>query len=397
MICLQMQAHRAKVDARETGRESRQKGLSMSELVAHHPGKQPIPRNAWYVAAFSHEVTQRPMSRRLLGDRVVLYRTEDGRVVALADYCAHRAMPLSGGKVKGDCIQCPYHGLEYDPAGRCINIPSQPQIPSRMRVRSYPTVERWKWIWAWFGEPEKADPALIPDHSEFGLDNADYWAVGRFVMGMGGSYQLLHENLLDVSHITFLHAGSFDSGAIASAQPRTSVDGRLISISREVTEVVTGDYGRMFGLEDGIRVQRTLQSRTWVPCLNVITNTWKFPDQPDRPAAVRQSPFAITPETATSCHYFVCTASNYGKLATGEALEAQNKALWDVFLDDKQAVEAIQQAYDELGSGAPDCSVRADEAALKFRRLLNSMIAEEAAHSSDQDPSRPGAHLQHSA
>jgi len=350
----------------------------MSAPIAYHPGKQPIPRNAWYVVAFSREITQKPLSRRLLGDKVVLYRTENGQIVALADYCAHRAMPLSAGTVKGDCIQCPYHGLEYDPAGKCANIPSQPQIPRLMKVRSYPTVERWKWVWAWFGEPERADPSLIPDHSEFGMDNTDFWSVDRFVMSIGGSYQLLHENLLDLSHVTFLHAGSFDSGAMASAPQSTQVEGRLISITREVTEVVGAAYGRIFSLEEGIRVRRTLRSRTWVPSLNVVTSTFHFLDEPGRPAAVRHSVFPITPETATTCHYFVGTAHSYGEPAAGDVLKAQNQVLFDVFLADKTAIEAIQQAYDELGAATPDCSVRADEAALKFRRLLDGMIGEEA-------------------
>ena len=100
----------------------------MPAAIPYHPGKQPIPRQAWYVVAFSREVTQKPLSRQLLGERVVLYRTEHGQVVALADYCAHRAMPLSAGLVKGECIECPYHGLQYDPSGKCVVIPSQPQI-----------------------------------------------------------------------------------------------------------------------------------------------------------------------------------------------------------------------------------------------------------------------------
>jgi nitrite reductase/ring-hydroxylating ferredoxin subunit len=365
----------------------------MSDLIAYHPGKQPIPRNAWYVAAFSREVTSKPMSRQLLGDRVVMYRTDQGQVVALADYCAHRAMPLSAGKVKGECIQCPYHGLEYDPSGKCVNIPSQSQIPRPMKVRRYPTVERWKWIWAWFGDAEKADPSLIPDHAEFGLDNPEFWAIDRFVMDINGSYQLLHENLLDVSHVTFLHTGSFDTGVMASTPAATEVSGRLISIVREVSEVASGDFGRIFDLADGTRVRRSLQSRTWVPSLNVITNTFRFVDEPERPAGVRHSPFAITPSSGGSCHYFVCTAANYGKLASGAGLEAQNKALWNVFLEDKVAVEAIQKAYDELGSLTPDCSVRADDAALKFRRLLNDMIMEELRASGAQNALRPGARL----
>lgn len=353
----------------------------MSEAAnIYHPGKQPVPRNAWYVVAFSSELTEKPISRRLLGERVALYRTAGGKPVALADYCAHRAMMLSAGRVvKDDRLQCPYHGLEFDPTGACAHIPSQVTVPPQMKVRSYPTAERWQWVWAWMGDPTLADESLIPDHRDFGLDDGSYYKIARFNMPINGSYQLLHENLLDVSHITFLHEGSFDSGGIASTPAKTEIDGRRIRITREITEVVRGSYAAIFGLADGTKVRRTLRSETWVPSLNVVTNIFEFPDEPGRPAACRHAPFAITPETMTSCHYFVASASNYGIEPKGEALTAQNKSVWDVFLTDKAAIEAIQQSYDELGRAAPDCSVRADEAALRFRRVLNQMIKQEMA------------------
>jgi vanillate O-demethylase monooxygenase subunit len=248
-----------------------------------------------------------------------------------------------------------------------------------MQVRSYPTAERCQWIWAWMGDPTKADEALIPDHREFGLDDGQFYKVVRFLMEFRGSYQLLHENLLDVSHITYLHEGSFDSGAMASTPATTEVDGNRIRITREVTEVATGAYALNFGLEDGTRVRRTLRSETWVPSLNVITNIFEFLDEPGRPPARRHSPFAITPETVTSCHYFVASASNYGQEPKGDALVEQNRRVREVFVEDQIAVESIQQSYDELGAETPDCSVKADEAALRFRRILNQMIAQEAA------------------
>lgn len=98
-----------------------------------YPGTLPAPRNAWYVVAFSDEVTEKPLSRRILGDRLVFYRTDAGTPVALADYCAHRAMALSQGKrVEGNRLRCLYHGLEYDNQGTCVRIPSQSQIPGKM-------------------------------------------------------------------------------------------------------------------------------------------------------------------------------------------------------------------------------------------------------------------------
>jgi Vanillate O-demethylase oxygenase C-terminal domain len=254
------------------------------------PGTQPAPRNAWYVVAFGDEVTEKPMSRRILGQRLVLYRGDDGIPVALADY----------------------------------------------------------------------------------------YKVQRFMMPIGGNFQLLHENLLDVTHISFLHEGLFDSGAIAAAPPITTVDGSMIEITRKVTETMNGAFAQQFDLPKGTRVDRSLISLTWGPNLNVITNVLSFPDDPERPPAIRHSPFPITPETETSCHYFAAVAANYGSAPKGEALAKALQATWDIFLTDRVAIESIQDSYREFGAATTDINVRADEAALRFRRLLAEQVARES-------------------
>ena len=121
-------------------------------------------RNCWYVAAWDHEVTRMNLLRRVLLDEpVVFYRTEDGRPVALADRCCHRHAPLSRGRLRGDALECPYHGFTYDPSGACILVPGQANIPPGARVRSYPVVERYNLVFIWTGDPDKADPKLILD------------------------------------------------------------------------------------------------------------------------------------------------------------------------------------------------------------------------------------------
>jgi len=352
----------------------------------YYPGTLPAPRNAWYVCAFSHEVDEKPMSRRILGDRIVFYRTEAGDPVALSDYCPHRAVALSHGKrVAGDRIQCVYHGIEFGPDGICRKVPSQNAVPRRMATRAYPLAERWRWIWIWMGDPSLADPDLIPDHSMFGLGESDgFHKVARFRMDIGGSYQLLHENLLDVSHISFLHEGMFDTGAIAQTPATTEVEGNVITMTRRLDETARGNYARIFGLEDGIRVRRQLIAKTYIPALNVNTNVFEFPDEPSRPAYIRHAPFAITPETDRSCHYFAASAGNYGEAATGAALDAQNQDVWNIFLTDKLAIESIQESYDEMGAAAPDASVKADDAAVRFRRMIMQMVREEQQQTSER-------------
>ena len=128
--------------------------------------------NAWYMAGWQEEVSEAPLSRRMLGMSMVLYRKADGGVVMLRDRCPHRFAPLSKGKVEGDCIQCPYHGLKFDASGQCVSAPLEEKPPSAVRVRSFPVVERDNIIWFWPGDPEAADPALITDDLAEALDLA---------------------------------------------------------------------------------------------------------------------------------------------------------------------------------------------------------------------------------
>src|SRR6516162_6314294 len=120
-------------------------------------------RNYWYVAAYDHEIGRRPLGRIILGEPIVFYRLEDGTPVALEDRCAHRHLPLSMGTLVGNVLQCHYHGLRYDKTGTCVRVPGQDTIPRSARVKSYPVVERYHWLWIWMGDPALADPDKITD------------------------------------------------------------------------------------------------------------------------------------------------------------------------------------------------------------------------------------------
>jgi vanillate O-demethylase monooxygenase subunit len=338
------------------------------------PGAAPAPRNHWYVAAFSHEVTQQPMAREILSQHLVFFRDGDGKARALDDRCPHRAVALSNGKIVDGTLQCFYHGNRYNGAGECVLIPSQTMISAKMRVRSYPIVEKWQWVWIWMGEAAAADPALIPDHAEFGLDGGDFHREAFFKMDIGGNYQLLHENLLDLSHISILHENSFDTGAIVRAKPTVSVQGDRIRIDREVEEVFTGAVAAIFELPQGSRMRRILRSESWAPSLNVVTNFFYDLQRPEAPPLVKYVVFPITPRDDRSCHYFTATAKNYG--AAVHPPEA-GQAVWEIFLADKAAIESIQRSYDLLGENTPDVSVQVDSAELRYRRILEEVLKRE--------------------
>lgn len=160
-------------------------------------------KNCWYVAAYSRDVTRKPLARTLLGEPLVLYRTQGGDPTVLYDRCPHRFAPLSLGKLVGDEIECGYHGLRFSQAGNCTHNPHSSGIPKAARVRAYPTVERGGFIWYWPGDVERADRSLIPVF-EF-LDDPAHFSVVRGYLHVACSYQVVVDNLLDLSHTPFLH------------------------------------------------------------------------------------------------------------------------------------------------------------------------------------------------
>ena len=166
-------------------------------------------RNAWYVAAWSHEVTEtRPLGVRIMGEPIVLWRTVDD-IAALADSCVHRMAPLSLGECQGGNIRCMYHGLLFDHTGQCIAIPGQDTIPARAKVRRYPVIDRHSWIWVWMGNEAEADPSTIPD--VVGLDDPDWCLVGA-TRDFSCEARIINENLLDFSHLSYVHARGFEAG-----------------------------------------------------------------------------------------------------------------------------------------------------------------------------------------
>jgi phenylpropionate dioxygenase-like ring-hydroxylating dioxygenase large terminal subunit len=169
-----------------------------------------LVRNCWYVAGWSHDIGRDPVQRMLLGEPVVLYRREDGTPIAMEDRCAHRLAPLSMGRVEGDAIRCLYHGFLFSAEGQCGEIPGQAMVPPRTCVRAYQVCERNSWVWVWMGDPGRADPSRIAPSKA--LDDPA-WILRGGHLDYEANYQLINDNLLDLTHLTYVHAASFGADA----------------------------------------------------------------------------------------------------------------------------------------------------------------------------------------
>jgi len=216
-------------------------------------------RDAWYMAGWNRDFPAgEPKAATILGEPIVLFRSESGQVIALEDRCVHRLSPLSLGRCERDKLRCQYHGLLFAADGAVVEIPGQAMIAPTARVRSYPIMERHSAIWIWMGTPESADPALLPDF--VGYEHPD-WALVPGRLDYAAPAKLIHDNLLDLSHIAYVHANSFAGGNMAIGMSWVNADMRVNSLPR------------------GVRVQRWMQD---VPC---------GPAGPSGMAGVRQDVF----------------------------------------------------------------------------------------------------------
>lgn len=207
-------------------------------------------RNAWYVGAWDHEIGRDMLRRIILNEPVVFFRRDDGRPVALEDRCCHRQAPLSRGKLVGNIVECGYHGLQFDTSGACIKIPSQDRIPPSAKVKAFPVIEKNHWVWIWLGDPAKADPALIEDFHW--MDDPE-WRFGGSSLHVEANYLLLVENLLDTTHLPFLHPESLGTDEFARSEFEVTREGDR---SRGTEGRITQDFQKYVRVDAAFAHQR---------------------------------------------------------------------------------------------------------------------------------------------
>ena len=329
-------------------------------------------RNCWYVAAEAGEVTRAPLARLLLGAPVVMFRREDGRAVALEDRCCHRRAPLSKGRVIGDRLQCGYHGFTFDASGACVAIPGQERVPAGLGIGAYPLVERHGFLWIWMGEAAKADPARIPDFHR----NADPgWKTVHSRLPIAAHYQLVVENLIDLSHVGFVHAktiGTDDSKAKLDFDRGDD----FVKVIREPIEVDTAPHNAAQGMGPRSRLEKSI---TFLPPCQIVIDirTTEVAAQKNDPISLGITVLnACTPETERSTHYFWSIARCE---ATDDA--SVSRTFYDMsriaFDEDAAILAAQQRMIEEDRTGAPLASLDGDKAASAARRIIAMKLAAE--------------------
>ena len=343
-------------------------------------------RNCWYMAGWSHDFTTGSITARtVIEEDLAIYRKTDGTLVAMENCCCHRKAPLSVGQIEGDDIRCMYHGLKFGPDGQCNEIPQSDHVAKSVRVQTYPIFERHNAAWIWLGNPAKADPALIP---HFIGTNTPDWAMIPDRKYIDANYMLINDNLLDLSHVSFVHRNSFGKGDAESnrAFAKAAVVNTKLPNGMRVERMNTGSATPPY-IRDLLGIEAA-DYHTWYEFLApgfFLLNTRIYPlgtiercqrdMSNEKPIFAEYSCQAVTPASKDkTCYYF----------ALGPW--AQHSELAQFYLDlghmafdeDKVMIEAQQKTIDRT----PDkrmMNLVMDQANFAFRALMDQLIAAEKA------------------
>ena len=341
--------------------------------------------NHWYAAAWSDEVGRTPLARTLLNKDVVLFRKLDGTAVALENRCAHRRLPLSMGSLIGDTLQCRYHGLVYDCSGNCVHIPGQVIQLKGKGVRLYPLIENHKLLWLWTGEPKLADPATIP---AFNMIDDPAWTMTTWNLLIRANYLLVLDNLLELSHVAYVHARNIGNEAVAEkADVKVSRHGTRVRITREMIDVSPPKTYVDFGPHKD-HIDRWQVAEFSPPCYFFVNNGTERTDAKSANRFDTQGEWgfrvyhALTPVSEKSTYQFTAVVHEKSKIPENHRAgfyEQQNQ----VIHEDLDVYEAQQISLDTERSGASaenvnsSIAIEYDRGFMQARRIINELLSEE--------------------
>ena len=338
-----------------------------------------IPKNQWYVAAYSSEVGDDLLARTICGEPIVFYRDSANQPVALADRCVHRRYPLSRSTRVGDSIICGYHGFTYDTGGTCLAVPGQARVPRTARVRSYPLHEQDSFVWIWIGDADPTPAATIPRAPWF---NSGTYTTVRGMEPLQARHSLLLDNLMDLSHETYLHGGYIGTPEVAETPITTQADEEtgVIRVSRRMDDAECPPfYAESTGIAG--RITRWQDVEYFAPCLYQLhsriapVGTVPPADGPDDQAFHVEVGYALTPETETSTHDFWLVARDFAldDERVTDFLYTSNR---EVVMQDVVALNLLENLIQADGDAYQELSINIDAGGLAARRLIKKLLSQ---------------------
>jgi vanillate O-demethylase monooxygenase subunit len=338
--------------------------------------------NAWYVACTAHEIDDKPLGRRICGEAIVFYRGSQGHVAALEDFCPHRGAPLSLGHVVEGKLVCGYHGLEMGCDGKTISMPGQ-RVRGFPPIRSFPVLERHGFVWVWPGDPAQADESKL--HALPWAGHPE-WAYGGGLFHIACDYRLMIDNLMDLTHETYVHATSIGQKEIEEAPVSTKTEGDEVVTSRFMENIMAPPFWRMAlrgnHLPDDQPVDRwqicrfSPPSHVMIEVGVALAGKGGYGAEPKYKASSIVVDF-ITPETETSIWYFWGMARNFrpdDKALTATIRDGQGK----IFEEDREMLERQQKnllAYPQRKL----LSLNIDSGGVQSRKVIERLVAQERA------------------
>lgn len=340
-------------------------------------------RNAWYVASFDTDLKAgEPLAKKICGEPLVFYLDAYGQPVCLEDRCVHRLAPLSKGRIEADGLRCMYHGLLFNSAGKCIEIPGQDLIPDRACVRRYPAAVKHGWLWVWMGEPAEADADLIPYAHGFGHPD---WLLPSGTMVTDANFMLLNNNLCDLGHLSYVHAASFgaDEQWIRKRPKITSLD-RGVRFERWLREIPPipplGEAARhdridMWSAYDFVLPGLFLFYNAMYPSGSADRYGNEAPAESEMPLFEHYTQQSVTPiDERTTFYTFGWGPSR--RLGTEHEAALMFQTLGQAFQEDKEMIEAQQRIID-LHPDHPIMPTAGDKGVVLFNRLMEGLIRAE--------------------
>ena len=332
--------------------------------------------NQWYVAAWARDVGRALLARTICEEPVVLYRREDGSVVALEDVCPHRLLPLSMGVIEGDALRCGYHGLLLDSAGQCLEMPGAAPKNSAVCVTAYPVVERYNFVWVWIGDPARADLDLLPN---LWMTEAEGWRADGGTYDVACDYRLIIDNLMDLTHEAHVHSSTLGQVELHDFPITTNVESDKVVTSKWIASVPAPPlYKSMLDGYDG-PVDRWQIIEFYPPTGVIIEGGVAKSERAltiDRREGADILTYVldfITPATEKTCTYFWGSVRNRD-VDDDAAFGRITKLQGEVFMEDVAVLEAQQKQIDRF----PERKLQAysiDAGVVRARRALDRLVS----------------------
>jgi len=341
-------------------------------------------KNIWYVAAWSHELaTNEPYAAIVAAEPVVIWRDSTGAVNALEDRCPHRHAPLSMGRVEGDKLRCMYHGLTFEKNGKCSHIPASDVMPPNIDARAFPAVEKGGWVWIWPGDAELADESKIPE--AWGMsENNDEFIMRSGALDYEADYQLVNDNLTDLSHLDYVHEttlGKASGGSWSQALPKVIKMVDRLRIQRWFPPVPLGPNDSLvetFDTYDYVLPGIFLMKSQMYPL--GTGEACNFQPPPEESPVCQWEQQAVTPQADGKSRYLFASgfkSTDPRSSADPELIEKVFGTILAAFAEDRELIEAQQRIWHLTPEEKPKAFIPQDKAPAMFRRMILQRIKDE--------------------